>query len=193
MVTSWVLSAPKYSRQKPSLPSSTVGSSGITTNPYLSLKSTLAPAHVQPADVIERDIQRDLQFQGTGRVLLWSWLSDLCPEVGFEDDNLRNKPFFTLLSKLISVPKSNQLYIIFASHRVAWTELFSCYSFNLEVRLKKISYMHSVATMTPKLFMRRTPLINSLNLLIRSSGRKQPPGKTVSVSQRKTSCISLFP
>lgn len=60
-------------------------------------------------------------------------------EVGFKDEDLRNKQFFTLLGMLIFVPKSNHLYILFASHRVAFAELFSSYSFNLEVRLKKIA------------------------------------------------------
>lgn len=55
------------------------------------------------------------------------------------------------------------------SHRVVFPDSFSSYSFNLEVRLKKEkSCRHFAATMTPKLFMSRTPPITSLNLLTES-------------------------
>lgn len=47
-----------------------------------------------------------------------------CREVDLEDDHLRKKPLLTLLGMPILVPKSNQLQISSASHRIALTKLF---------------------------------------------------------------------
>lgn len=78
--------------------------------------------------------------------------------MGFDDTNLRNKQFFTLLGILISVPRQVS-YTLSLPPKVALTSLFSSYSFNLEVRLKKKnSYMHSAHhndTKTEENIMRR--------------------------------------